>query len=81
MKIVFFILLSLSLWSNDILTKYRLNGIKNIEKEMDLALANKNYWENYLKDKDTTFGYIEKYNSILICNKITSILKLFLKVL
>jgi len=79
MKIAFLILFSLSLWSSDILTNYRINGVKNIEKEMDLALANKNYWENYLKDKDTTFGYIEKYNSILICNKSKSTLKLYKK--
>ena len=77
MKIIFLILFSLSLWSSDILTNYRINGIKNIEKEMDIALANKKYWEDYLKHRDTTFGYIEKYNSILTCNKTKSILKLY----
>jgi len=77
MKIIFLILISLSLYSSDILTKYRNNGIKNIEKEMDLQLADKEYWDNYLKHVNTTFGYIEKYDSILTCNKAKSTLKLY----
>jgi len=77
MKIIFLILISLSLYSNDILTKYRNNGIKNIEKEMDLQLADQEYWNNYLKHVNTTFGYIEKYDSILTCNKTKSTLKLY----
>ena len=77
MKIIFLILISLSLYSSDILTKYRNDGIKNIEKEMDLQLAHKEYWNSYLKHVNTTFGYIEKYDSILTCNKSKSILKLY----
>jgi len=77
MKIIFFILFGISLFANDILTDYRINGIENIEKEMDLQLTSKQYWNKYLKNKDTTFGYIEKYSSILTCNKTNSTLDLY----
>jgi murein L,D-transpeptidase YafK len=59
------------------LTNYRINGIDAIEKKMDLELTKKKYWSNYLKDKDTTFGYIESYTNILTCNKENSSLNLY----
>lgn len=68
-----------SLDARDIVTQYRLNGIENIEKELDLELANQEYWSNYLRDKDTTFGYIESYNAVLTCNKEKNILNLYKK--
>lgn len=68
-----------SLDARDIVTQYRLYGIDNIQKELDLELANKEYWINYLKDKDTTFGYIESYNSVLTCNKEKNTLNLYKK--
>lgn len=77
MKIIFFILLGISLFGDDILTNYRINGIKEIEKKMDMKLAQKEYWSEYLQDKDTTFGYLETYSSILTCNKTDSTLNLY----
>ena len=79
MRIVFLILISLSLYANDILTSYRINGINNIEKQMDLELTDKGYWDRYIEDKDTTFGYIESYSNILTCDKSKSTLKLYRK--
>jgi murein L,D-transpeptidase YafK len=46
---------------------------------MDLELSNVKYWENYLKKIDTKFGYIEKYNTILTCDKKNSTLCLYQK--
>ena len=68
-----------SLFANSILTDYRLNGLKNFEKKMDLALTKKSYWSNYLKNQDTTFGYLEKYSNVLTCNKQRSNLILYTK--
>ena len=79
MKLVFLLLFSVSLFSNDILTNYRINGIDAIEKQMDLELTRETYWKDYLKDKDIKFGYIENYSSILSCNKETSTLSLYKK--
>jgi len=68
-----------SLDARDIVTQYRLHGIENIEKELDRELASQEYWSNYLRDKDTTFGYIESYNAVLTCNKEKNILNLYKK--
>jgi len=62
MKLLLVLLfINISLFSSDILTSYRINGIGAIEKQMDLELTKEEYWSNYIKDKDTTFGYIESY--------------------
>ncbi len=62
-----------------ILTEYRINGIKNLEKKLDQELTKKEYWNRYLQNIDTTFGYFETYNNILICNKTKSQLSLYKK--
>jgi len=76
-KIVVVLLFGLSLHANDLLTNYRINGIQNIEKQMDLELTRVSYWHEYLKDKDIKFGYIENYSSVLTCNKEKSVLSLY----
>jgi len=68
-----------SINANDILTEYRLHGIKNIQQTMDKKLASKSYWKIYLKDKNTEFGYLETYKNVLICNKEKSTLALYSK--
>jgi murein L,D-transpeptidase YafK len=61
------------------LTQYRHYGIENFEKQMDLALSTQSYWEDYLQDIDTKFGYLETYSYILICDKSQSTLSLYVK--
>lgn len=75
---ILFLLLSSYLLS-DILTHYRINGIKNIEKQMDTDLMQSKYWNDYLKNIDTSFGYIESYSNILICDKSKSKLTLYMQ--
>jgi len=77
MKILIILFLSTVIFASDILTNYRLNGIAEIEKQMDLELSQTEYWNNLLKEKDTTFGYIEKYSNILTCDKQSSTLTLY----
>jgi len=62
-----------------LLTHYRENGIKDIAKELDKELANKDYWQSYLKDIDTSFGYFESYTDILTCDKSKSQLSFYKK--
>ncbi|MDQ7061593.1 MAG: L,D-transpeptidase family protein [Sulfurimonas sp.] len=76
-KLFALLLLSVSLNGASILTEYRQNGTKNIEKKMDLELTNTAYWYEYLKNIDTSFGYLESYKSILTCNKENSTLALY----
>jgi murein L,D-transpeptidase YafK len=77
--IIFTSFINLSLFANDITTQYRINGIENIEKQLDKDLADTQYWREYLKDKETRFGYIEVYSDILVCDKSKSTLSLYRK--
>ncbi len=76
--IVLFTLISTTLMG-DVLTLYRLHGIQNLQKQMDYDLTQKKYWSDYLADKDTTFGYLESYTNVLLCNKSLSTLALYTK--
>ncbi len=80
-KLLFFSLIVsfVSLFGDTILNEYRKNGIENIEHLLDKELTQTNYWQKVIKTSDTTFGYIEKYNSLLICDKSRSTLKLYKK--
>ena len=56
---------------------YRNYGINKIKKIFDKKLQQKSYWENYLKDYNTTFGYYEKAKYLIIANKSNKILNLY----
>ncbi len=77
MKIFLLLIIYISLYANSILTDYRINGMKYIEKQIDRELTNSKYWSKQIESKDTSFGYIEAYSNILICDKEKSILKLY----
>jgi murein L,D-transpeptidase YafK len=79
MKLFLILLFSFHLFANDLVTNYRLNGIKDIEQQLDLELAKEAYWNDYLKDVNLTFGYLESYNSLLICEKDSASLTLYRK--
>ena len=53
----------------NLLTKYRKNGIEVVQKELDKQLTQESYWQAYLKNIDTRFGYFESYENILACDK------------
>ncbi len=74
-------LLSPSLFGVDfhLLTDYRNGGINHTEKELDKKLAQESYWNDYLKNVDTSFGYFESYIDILICDKSKSQLSIYKK--
>ncbi len=76
--LLLFILTS-SLFANNILTDYRMNGIHNVQKQMDSELTKVEYWDLQLKNLDTKFGYIESYSNILACDKSNSTLTLYTK--
>ena len=76
-KTFIILLLNISIYANPILTNYRINGVDNLEKQMDLELTNSKYWDDYLKNIDTTFGYTESYSTILTCDKDKSTLTLY----
>ncbi|MDD5399967.1 MAG: L,D-transpeptidase family protein [Sulfurimonas sp.] len=77
MKYILLLLILTNIFADNILTNYRINGIADIEKQMDKELAKEEYWNDILKNKDTTFGYIEAYSNILTCDKSKSKLDLY----
>ncbi|WP_373070477.1 murein L,D-transpeptidase family protein [Sulfurimonas sp.] len=78
MRLIFLVFITLvHLNANTILDNYRLNGIDSIEKQLDLELTKKEYWDRVLKTKDTRFGYSELYSSFLICDKNSSTLTIY----
>ncbi|WP_457746159.1 L,D-transpeptidase Cds6 family protein [Sulfurimonas sp.] len=79
--LLIFILLRSSLMASnmELLTHYRNNGIEDIQKQLDLSLTQKAYWNEYLKNIDTKFGYLESYDNVLTCDKSQSQLSLYMK--
>lgn len=63
----------------ELLTQYRLHGVKGIEQNLDKELTDRTYWKQYIQNKDTKFGYIESYTNILTCNKSKSDLLVYAK--
>ncbi len=79
MRIFLLVLISLTLYANNILTNYRINGITNVQKQMDFELTKNEYWSEYIKNIDTRFGYLESNLKVLTCNKDMSTLNLYAK--
>jgi murein L,D-transpeptidase YafK len=69
MKIFFVLFLSLTLYSEDFALLYQSQGISEVIKALDKELTKKSYWDQKLKDIDTTYGYLEGKNSLITCNK------------
>jgi len=80
MKVFFLLLICLSLYSSQSLVDiYQKAGSEAIEKYFDQELSSQQYWEERLKDINTSFGYFENIKYLLACNKSDSSLKLYTK--
>jgi murein L,D-transpeptidase YafK len=77
MRVLFLCIIGFHLFANDLLTAYRNDGIKDIQKQLDFELTKRGYWDGYLKDHNLTFGYIEKHSALLACEKNKSKLSLY----
>lgn len=77
MRLILALLIVANIYANDILTSYRLNGIANIEKELDIELTKSEYWQGVVAKSDTKFGYFESYDNILACDKSLSTLDFY----
>lgn len=65
--------------TKDLVELYRLKGIQEVKEELDKKLRNKDYWFNYLQDKDISKGYYESIEHVLVCTKDEKNLKLYSK--
>ena len=78
-KIYLFLIFTTQIFANTILSNYKDHGIESVQRQLDYELTDSNFWNNYLKNKDLSFGYIEQYKSILTCDKESSKLNLYKK--
>jgi len=77
-RYLIFFVITLSIFANDsIINSYRKNGLKNLEKKLDSALIDKNYWSKKVKKGVIKFGWYEKPRYILFCNTNEKKLHLF----
>ncbi|MEA2050975.1 MAG: L,D-transpeptidase family protein [Campylobacterota bacterium] len=71
-KIIMFFMLILSFvhGSNfDIVNIYRTSGLKEIERQIQHQLQTQSYWDYYLRNIDTSNGYYESIQYLMICQK------------
>ena len=61
----------------DLAHLYRTQGIDAVKERLEKELQTKEYWEEYLENKDTKFGYYESKQFILYCEKETKRLSLY----
>lgn len=62
-------LFTTSVFANKLIDLYRLEGIAAVELELEKRLAQKDYWQETLKNYDTKFGYLESKRYTLHLNK------------
>jgi murein L,D-transpeptidase YafK len=67
------------LWSIsfDLVDIYRQDGIQPVQKILDEQLTKKEYWENFLKNKNTQYGYYESIQYVMLCQKNMKDISLF----
>jgi len=79
MKNYLILLLLFTSLNADLVELYRTKGIQSVQQYLENQLTKKEYWNNYLKDKDVSYGYYETIKYILICQKDTNNLQVFEK--
>jgi len=68
-RIYIFLFLIKIIFAQNLIDIYRFNGIEPLKKAIEKEIQSKNYWKNYLKDKNVKYGYYEDNSFILLCNK------------
>jgi murein L,D-transpeptidase YafK len=70
MKKIFIVLvMSMSMYANNVVDIYRQNGLSAVETYIKEQLRSKEYWDEKLKSIDVRYGYYENLDSLLIANK------------
>lgn len=76
-KALFLICLMGNLFSKDLITVYREQGITAVQNTIEQVLKDNNYWEKFLENKNVDFGYYESKKYILIAQKDSAELTLY----
>ncbi len=66
-----------SLQAKNYIDIYRHDGIQKVKNIFDNLLESTKYWDSYLKDYNTTYGYYEKEKYIILGNKTHKDMKVY----
>lgn len=67
----------INIFANDLVNLYRLQGLSAVEKQLEDSLKDKNYWDNYLENKNVDLGYYETKKYVILTHKEKSELELY----
>lgn len=68
-KFILLITLFSSFIFADLVTIYKTKGLSAVEEILEMELAKKSYWNNYLQDKNVDYGYYESKEFLIITQK------------
>ena len=67
----------INIFANDLVDLYRLKGLNAVEQQLENSLKDKEYWNNYLENKNVDLGYYETKKYIILTQKEKSELALY----
>lgn len=76
-RLFFILIVTFSFAFSDLAYIYRTQGIDAVKVKLEDQLKQKEYWQEYLLNKDTKFGYYESKQYIIYCEKQTKRISLY----
>ena len=76
-KVILLLFLSCTWLLSDLVDLYRNEGLEAVKKELEKELLKKEYWQNYLANKNVEYGYYESKKYLIIAQKKTKDMKVF----
>ncbi len=76
-KIIILLAMVINIFANDLVDLYRLQGLNAVEQKLEESLKDKEYWNNYLENKNVDLGYYESKKYIILTQKKKSELALY----
>ena len=76
-KTLLLMLLVFNCLSADLVDIYRSQGLEAVQDRLEKELMKKEYWQNYLSDKNVDYGYYESREYVILAQKEKKELSLF----
>jgi len=76
-KIIILLSMVINIFAGDLVDLYRQEGLNAVKQKLENSLKDKEYWNNYLKNKNVELGYYETKKYILLTQKKRSELALY----
>lgn len=68
-KTVLFLFFMFTFLFADLVDIYRTQGLDAVKAELEKELVKKEYWENYLSNKNVEYGYYESKEYLIVAEK------------